>query len=256
MPRTARALLELPVPVADPAEEPERWLPVVDWEGLYEVSDQGRVRSFHVKTRPRLSGSDLLATHRRAGMDYPTVTLSRNAKSVGRTVHSLVAAAFIGPRPPGMDVCHNDGDADNCQLSNLRYGTRSENILDEIAHGTHRHASRTHCAKGHELTDDNIYRCKARPKTRACRTCRKLWRSWSRPNFAGVEGMATAAEAGEILGIVPKSVYVFMTQSSDFPQPTRVRNRLFWDRAALADWRANHPPASKKPPLECREGGQ
>lgn len=64
---------------------------------------------------------------------YPTVCLGRGNT---RTVHSLVAEAFIGPRPHGQEILHRDGRRDNPTLRNLRYGTKSENCRDRISHGT------------------------------------------------------------------------------------------------------------------------
>lgn len=224
-------------------ETEEQWRPVVGWEDLYEVSSHGRVRSLHTGRGPR--NLDRLLSTERPSEDYPMADLSRDGKKVKRSVHSLVAAAFIGPRPEGMDICHNDGNARNCHLENLRYGTRSENILDEIAHGTHRHASRTHCEAGHELTEDNVYRSKARPKSRACRKCRAARRKWAPPDYSAANGMATTREAGDILGIAWKSVYIFATQSPDFPRPERIRNRLFWDPEKLRAWREQHPASRK-----------
>lgn len=52
------------------------------------------------------------------------------------TVHRLVARTFLGPRPPGMEVRHLDGDRANPALTNLAYGTPRENARDRIAHGT------------------------------------------------------------------------------------------------------------------------
>jgi hypothetical protein len=51
------------------------------------------------------------------------------------TVHSLVMLAFVGPRPDGLEVCHNNGVASDNRLSNLRYDTRSENNVDSSKHG-------------------------------------------------------------------------------------------------------------------------
>ena len=48
----------------------------------------------------------------------------------GSPVHKLVALTFLGPCPEGKEVLHNDGDPKNNRLDNLRYGTRTENILD------------------------------------------------------------------------------------------------------------------------------
>lgn len=51
-------------------------------------------------------------------------------------VHSLVAEAFIGPRPPGLIVCHKDGNPKNNNVDNLYYGTTKQNSADSIRHGT------------------------------------------------------------------------------------------------------------------------
>lgn len=54
-----------------------------------------------------------------------------------RLVHQLVLFAFVGPRPRKHDCCHSDGNRKNNVLSNLRWGTRSENQKDSVRHGTH-----------------------------------------------------------------------------------------------------------------------
>lgn len=48
----------------------------------------------------------------------------------------LVLEAFVGPRPPGLDGCHNDGNKLNNSLSNLRWATRKDNMADARTHGT------------------------------------------------------------------------------------------------------------------------
>lgn len=62
-------------------------------------------------------------------------------------VHRLVLAAFVGPCPPGMEGCHNDGDSCNNRLSNLRWDTRAGNVRDAVRHGTHVVGSRNGGAK-------------------------------------------------------------------------------------------------------------
>ena len=52
-----------------------------------------------------------------------------------RRVHALVLEAFVGPCPAGQECCHQDGNRANCQLSNLRWGTRSQNMRERAAHG-------------------------------------------------------------------------------------------------------------------------
>lgn len=110
-------------------ESAEAWKPVVGHPG-YEVSDLGRVRSIDRQTLVVRKGK--LLRPGRASHGYPTVALGRQS----RTVHSLVAEAFIGPRPEGQEVRHLDGDRSNASLSNLRYGTPKENGADRVRHGT------------------------------------------------------------------------------------------------------------------------
>lgn len=75
---------------------------------------------------------------------YRMVTLPDR---VPRTVHSLVLLAFVGPRPDGMESCHNDGSKTNNALSNLRYDTNKANQADRIKHGTSRLGELHGCAK-------------------------------------------------------------------------------------------------------------
>lgn len=120
----------------------EVWKPVVGWEGLYEVSNYGNVRSVDRFVRywrgQRLHKGKIISPAReRNGATYRlTLLLCANGKSRHARVHTLVAAAFIGPKPDNTEVCHNDGNAENNHAENLRYGTRLENTKDSYAHGT------------------------------------------------------------------------------------------------------------------------
>ena len=99
------------------------------------------------------------------------MSLYTQGKNKIRYVHSLVAESFIGPRPEGMEVCHNDGDPTNNHLDNLRYGTSSGNELDKVRHGTHYNAAKTHCPLGHELFTENIPTSIAKLGRRQCLAC-------------------------------------------------------------------------------------
>lgn len=152
----------------------EYWRPVKGFEGLYEVSSAGQVRSL---PRGRSAGCAALrpGANRRGHLH---VTLSAGNVQTTRYVHKLVAEAFIGPCPDGQEVRHWDGNPANNTVGNLRYGTRAENLLDAVRHGTHYNTQKTHCDSGHEFTPENTYS----PATggRACRECRRRWsREWA-----------------------------------------------------------------------------
>ena len=119
----------------------ERWLPVFGFEDLYEVSDLGRVKSLG---RPYCNGvrsfPPRILRPGPSNYGHMSVVLGRGNT---RMVHTLVLEAFVSPRPPGMDSCHNDGNPKNNRLDNLRWDTRSNNIRDGVRHGTWESAART-----------------------------------------------------------------------------------------------------------------
>lgn len=158
----------------------ERWLPVVSWEGLYEVSDLGRVRSLdrliagRSSSRRRYRGRILTLGGNPAG--YLVVSLWDAPRVESRFVHQLVAEAFIGTRPDGLVIRHLDGDRSNNRPGNLAYGTYSENNYDIITHGRHHNANKTHCRNGHEYTPENtkvVLRRDGVFSERLCMTCRR-----------------------------------------------------------------------------------
>jgi hypothetical protein len=117
---------------------PEEWRPIPGYEGMYSVSNQGRVIS-HARWMGcnggmRLSKERYLSLAQKNG--YLSVTLVKNKKTRWCGVHTLVAVAFIGARPLGFQVCHNDGHRANNDLRNLRYDTPAGNQADRKKHGT------------------------------------------------------------------------------------------------------------------------
>lgn len=151
----------------------ERWLPVVGYEGHYSVSDRGRVRSeerFTVTKRgvQRFIRERILRPAPGARGHLGVVLYLSESKGL-KYVHHLVMEAFVGPRPEGFDIRHLNGNPSDNRLSNLRYGTRRENVLDTVHHGMHHYARRDHCKHGHAYTPENTYI--RRSGARACRTC-------------------------------------------------------------------------------------
>ena len=157
---------------------PERWLSVPGYEGRYEVSDQGTVRTLR---RPRVKGGPLKPWAGEWG--HLHVNLRRDGQQKQWAVHRLVALIFIGPCPDGLEVRHLDGNPANNAVDNLAYGTHAENMQDMIAHGTSYWANVTHCPQDHEYTPENTwveYHSDGHPRKRVCRTClkerSKAWR--------------------------------------------------------------------------------
>lgn len=116
------------------------WRAIPGYEGTYEVSDQGEVRSLDrvvhfADGRVRQYRGQVLAQYA-DGCGYPKVTLKRQDRGNRVHLHILLAAAFIGPCPEGQEVCHNDGNPANCTRGNLRYDTRFGNSADKKLHGT------------------------------------------------------------------------------------------------------------------------
>ena len=133
----------------------EQWKNIPGYEGVYQVSDHGRIKSL---PRPwqkqiRFLNPWLNST------GYRLVDLynGNNSKPIKHHIHSLVLTAFTGKRPNGMECRHLDGNRQNNQLYNLCWGTASQNQQDRLIHKTDNSGSKQWQAK---LTDSNIYKIK------------------------------------------------------------------------------------------------
>lgn len=164
------------------------WLPVPNYAGLYEVSDAGEVRSLDRGSR---KGRTLKVGSNPKG--YAIAVLCRDGVRKAFTVHGLVAAAFLGPRPEKHHVCHANGIKADNRVENLHYGTASQNELEKVAQGLNANSNKTHCPAGHEYSDENTYHQVGR-NGRKCRTChRDRRRGGSTP--ISIEGVLAEARA-------------------------------------------------------------
>jgi hypothetical protein len=117
------------------------WKSINGYEGYYEASDTGLIRSV---SRLDCRGQNKPGKILTPGVQYgrnglPSrlhVTLSKDRKVALVKVHHVIAETFIGPRLSGIIVCHRDGNPTNNSVSNLYYGTYVENMQDAIRHGT------------------------------------------------------------------------------------------------------------------------
>ena len=113
----------------------EEWRPIPGYESRYEVSSLGRVRSwltYRGKPGPRI----LKPVIKPNGGHLNYALTSADGALRFHTGHRLVLSAFVGPLPAGLETRHLDGDPTNNALSNLRYGTKSENCRDRVDHGS------------------------------------------------------------------------------------------------------------------------
>lgn len=121
------------------SNELERWLPVVGFEGFYEVSNLGRVKSIarHVRTGNcirTVTPKVLKPSLDRDG--HPILSLSAGtSRQITKKVHSLVLHAFVGNRPKELQTRHLNGVKTDARLINLKYGTPEENYAGKVLHG-------------------------------------------------------------------------------------------------------------------------
>lgn len=151
----------------------EIWHAIPDYEGFYEASSLGRIRSLdrvvhdHAGKPRRRNGQILRQFTQNAR--YLVVSLRRDGRKHDFLVHRVVLAAFAGPCPPGMECCHNDGNRMNNRVENLRWDTRKANHFDKRAHGTAQRS--THCPRGHALVEPNLVLSALKNDARECLAC-------------------------------------------------------------------------------------
>lgn len=170
----------------------ECWVPIAGFEGHYEVSDRGQVASLKFGRRRILSPKRQRSGHLGVGLCL------KGEKTQWR-VHRLVMASFVGPCPEGQEVRHLDGDPTNNALSNLVYGTVSENHRDAYRHGGRPTGQRSHLAKFSDVTIAQIRALKGSASSREVARLfgandgyvRQLWRGSARAH----DGLERAVEA-------------------------------------------------------------
>lgn len=114
----------------------------------YCVTTDGRVWSKPRRdSLGRACGGEWMRLCRDRG-GYAYVRLCQDGERYTHKVHRLVLETFVGPCPPGLEGCHNNGDPADNRLENLRWDTRSANAKDAVRHGT----SGGFQSKGHTYT--------------------------------------------------------------------------------------------------------
>lgn len=130
----------------------EQWKPIPEYEGYYEVSDLGNIRSlprqvmkFDGQISFNVRGKQLALNKISNG--YLQVMLSANGAKKTYSVHRLVLRAFIGEPPDKHEACHSNGIRDDNRIENLRWDTRVNNFKDREKHGNTAKGERNGCAK-------------------------------------------------------------------------------------------------------------
>lgn len=124
----------------------EIWKEIPDFDGWYDVSSFGKIRSWRNGKYGKRSTPRIMKTP--PDVDgYERVNLKKDEKPHTFLVHALVLTAFISHRPKGMESCHNNGDRRNNHPYNLRWDTHKNNLLDTLKHGNTTKGERSGNAK-------------------------------------------------------------------------------------------------------------
>jgi hypothetical protein len=121
----------------------ESWKPVVGYEGLYEVSSAGGVRRLRPANRGGI-GPQFIQLN---SCGYPSCKLTKGGVRRYTTVHKLVMAAFVGPRPDRREVNHKNGIRHDNRLENLEYVSHSENLRHAVRIGLYPVGDEHPCSK-------------------------------------------------------------------------------------------------------------
>ena len=110
----------------------EIWKDCIGYEKFYQVSNFGRIRRSAIGQGTFIGR---ILNPKSMKDDYLRVTISINGYRKVEKIHLLVSRAFFGPRPPGYQVNHKDGNKHNNCVENLEYVTHSENAKHAIKYG-------------------------------------------------------------------------------------------------------------------------
>lgn len=168
----------------------ETWVPIVGFEGLYEVSDHGRVRGLRGKNGKSPGVLWPMRVAINPTLRYASISLvDKNGRSSHYLIHRLVAFAFIGSCPDGHECAHMDGDPENNRVENLKWATKRENQNHRVIHGTDCRGEKCYAAK---LKESDVHEIRRLAKA----------------------GGMTYAEIGRIFGITPSPVRSIITRKT------------------------------------------
>ncbi len=111
----------------------ETWLPVIGFEGFYEVSSAGRIRSAAARTSNTFDGKIIKQNLKPSG--YWNICLHKNRTQHTLRVHRVVAEAFLDNTDGLSQVNHKDGDKSNNAVLNLEWCSAGDNMRHAISLG-------------------------------------------------------------------------------------------------------------------------
>lgn len=150
----------------------EIWKAIPGFEGIYEVSSKGRMKSLPRTVTHGASGyltiRGRILKYSQSGK-YPSARLYLEGEGVNRTIHRLVAEAFI-PNPGDLPlVLHKDDNPENYGLENLKWGTVEENSRDAKDNKRNANLEKKECKRGHPLSGRNLV--ESMLPHRSCKAC-------------------------------------------------------------------------------------
>lgn len=123
----------------------EIWKDVIGYEGFYQISNIGRIRTCTRVVHYQLLSGNVKPLTFVGRVKIPALNkmhkrlftaLYKDGTMKQKYIHQLVLENFVGPCPENMQACHNDGNAFNNRVENLRWDTCKNNHADKIKHGT------------------------------------------------------------------------------------------------------------------------
>lgn len=161
----------------------EKWKDIEGYEGYYQVSNRGRVRSVdrivrHSKGGPYKLKGRILRPRPVDKYGHVQVFLCKNGLQRSAYIHRLVLAAFVCPCPAGKECLHGAAGISDNSIGNLKWGSRSENQLDKNRRDRTGNGVPVVCSDGRKFINISV----AAEKTgcdasNICKCCRGIYKT-------------------------------------------------------------------------------
>lgn len=110
----------------------EYWKPIRGYEPYYEVSNEGRIRTWKNGAYGLSDSPKIMKPASQGKTNHQRISLRKDGKSRSLLVHRIVADSFIKPLSSNELVCHKDDNGFNNHVSNLYIGDHSSNFVDSV----------------------------------------------------------------------------------------------------------------------------